>query len=81
MEHRNLCRTAQATASVGIINGGIQQIFLSNRGKGFTFAPRVAISSAPSGGLTGIATSKLLAGLLLKVILVIVKNQLFSLLT
>ena len=53
---------AQATASVGIINGGIQQIFLSNRGKGFTFAPRVAISSAPSGGLTGIATSKLLAG-------------------
>jgi len=53
---------AQATASVGIINGGIQQIFLSNRGKGFTFAPRVAISSAPSGGLTGIATSKLLSG-------------------
>ena len=47
---------------MGIINGGIQQIFLSNRGKGFTFAPRVAISSAPSGGLTGIATSKLLAG-------------------
>ena len=54
---------AQATASVGIINGGIQQIFLSNRGKGFTFAPRVAISSAPSGGLTGIATSKLLSGI------------------
>ena len=53
---------SQATASVGIINGGIQQIFLSNRGKGFTFAPRVAISSAPAGGLTGIATSKLLAG-------------------
>ena len=54
---------AQATASVGIINGGIQKIFLSNRGKGFTFAPRVAISSAPSGGLTGIATSKLLSGI------------------
>ena len=54
---------AQATASIGIINGGIQQIFLTNRGKGFTFAPRVAISSAPSGGLTGIATSKLLSGI------------------
>ena len=53
---------SQATASIGIINGGIQQIFLTNRGKGFTVAPRVAISSAPSGGLTGIATSKLLAG-------------------
>ena len=53
---------SQATASVGIINGGIQQIFLTNRGKGFTFAPRVAISSATSGGLTGIATSKLLSG-------------------
>ena len=54
---------AQATASIGIINGGIQQIFLTNRGKGFTFAPRVAISSAPAGGLTGIATSKLLSGI------------------
>jgi len=53
---------SQATASIGIVNGGIQQIFLSNRGKGFTFAPRVAISSAPTGGLSGIATSKLLAG-------------------
>ena len=53
---------SQATASVGIINGGIQQIFLTNRGKGFTFAPRVAISSAPAGGLSGIATSKLLSG-------------------
>ena len=53
---------SQATASIGIINGGIQQIFLSNRGKGFTFAPRVAISSAPAGGLSGIATSKLLSG-------------------
>ena len=53
---------SQATASVGIINGGIQQIFLSNRGKGFTFAPRVAISSAPAGGLSGIASSKLLSG-------------------
>jgi hypothetical protein len=53
---------SQATASIGIVNGGIQQIFLSNRGKGFTFAPRVAISSAPAGGLSGIATSKLLAG-------------------
>ena len=53
---------SQATASAGIINGGIQQIFLSNRGKGFTFAPRVAISSAPAGGLSGIATSKLLSG-------------------
>ena len=54
---------SQATASVGIINGGIQFISLSNRGKGYTFAPRVAISSAPSGGLTGIATSKLLSGI------------------
>ena len=54
---------SQATASIGIINGGIQFISLSNRGKGYTFAPRVAISSAPSGGLTGIATSKLLSGI------------------
>ena len=54
---------SQATASIGIIDGGIQFISLSNRGKGFTFAPRVAISSAPAGGLSGIATSKLLSGI------------------
>ena len=53
----------QATAITGKLNGGVQQIFLTNRGNSFTYAPRVAISSAPAGGLTGIATANLLGGI------------------
>ena len=53
----------QATAITGFVNGGIQYISLSNRGNSYTYAPRVAISSAPSGGVTGIATANLLGGI------------------
>ena len=53
---------SQATASIGIVDGGIQQIFLSNRGKGFTFAPRVAISSAPAGDCLVLLHLNLLSG-------------------
>ena len=53
----------QATAETGILNGGIQYISLSNRGNSYTYAPRVAISSAPAGGMTGIASAKLLGGI------------------
>ena len=53
----------QATAITGIVNGGIQYISLSNRGNSYTYAPRVAISSAPGGGLSGIATANLLGGI------------------
>ena len=54
----------QATAITGIVNGGIQYISLSDRGNSYTYAPRVAISSAPSGAnnITGIATAYLLGG-------------------
>jgi len=54
--------SVQATAVTGVINGGIQYISLSNRGNSYTYAPRVAISSAPAGGVTGIATAYLLGG-------------------
>ncbi len=47
-----------ATASASIINGGVRRIIVTNRGSGYKSPPRVAISSAPLGGLTaiGIAT-------------------------
>ena len=50
--------TATAAVQGGVINGGVRFFTLSNRGDGYSSAPRVAISSAPSGGLTavGIAT-------------------------
>jgi hypothetical protein len=49
----------QATAITGIVTeGGLRKVTLSNRGNDYTSAPRVAISSAPSGGTdaVGIAT-------------------------
>ena len=45
------------------MNGGIQYISLSDRGNSYTYAPRVAISSSPGGGLSGIATANLLGGI------------------
>ncbi len=53
-----------ATAVAGIItSGGIRTITISNRGGGYTSVPRVAISSAPAGGITGIATAVLIGGI------------------
>ena len=53
-----------ATAVAGIITeGGIRTINITNRGGGYTSVPRVAISSAPSGGITGIATAVMIGGI------------------
>ena len=49
----------QATAITGIVTeGGLRKVTIENRGSEYTSAPRVAISSAPSGGTdaVGIAT-------------------------
>lgn len=52
--------TAAAFASV--VNGGIKSITVTNRGGGYTSIPTVAISSAPFGGITGIATATMVGG-------------------
>ena len=53
-----------ATASLGyIVDGGIRQISVTNRGGGYTYNPRVAISSAPSAGVTGVATAERISGI------------------
>ena len=54
---------SSASAVTTVINGGIQFIDITNRGRNYTFAPRVAISSAPTGGVTGIATANLRGGI------------------
>ena len=53
----------QATAETTQVHGGIQYVTITDRGSGYTYAPRVAISSAPAGGVTGIATAYLRGGL------------------
>ena len=52
-----------STAIAGIVNGGIRFLTLTDRGEKYTFAPRVAISSAPSGGLTASGISTMISGL------------------
>jgi hypothetical protein len=55
--------SSTAYAIGNIVNGGIRSIIVSNRGGGYTSIPRVAISSAPSGGKTGIATATMIGGI------------------
>jgi len=51
-----------ALATVGYVSdGGIRQISVTNRGGGYTYNPRVAISSSP--GVTGIATAERISGI------------------
>ncbi len=53
-----------ATAVVGsVTNGSIRLIAVTNRGGGYNAPPRVAISSAPAGGVTGIASAIMIGGI------------------
>lgn len=52
-----------ATATATVVNGGIRFFTVSNRGGGYSSAPRVAISSAPSGGVTGVGTATMISGI------------------
>lgn len=52
-----------ATAIITIVNGGIRFFTVTNRGGGYTHAPRVSISSAPSGGVTGIGSVTMIGGI------------------
>jgi len=55
---------ATATAITGIVTeGGIRYITIGDRGGGYLTPPVVAISSAPSGGITGIATVRMIGGI------------------
>ena len=52
-----------ATATTTLLNGGIRYITVTNRGGGYSSIPTVAISSAPSGGTTGVATAVMIDGI------------------
>ena len=51
------------TAVTGLVDGGIQFITIGDRGGGYTDVPRVAISSAPTAGITGIASVRMIGGI------------------
>jgi len=52
-----------AIAEASLADGAIRFISVTNRGGGYTSTPRVAISSSPSGGVTGIATAIMIGGI------------------
>ena len=52
-----------ATAVISLFNGGIQNFVISNRGSNYSSLPRVAISSAPSTGTTGVGTAVFIGGI------------------
>jgi|TARA_Y100000022_G_scaffold170841_1_gene157043 hypothetical protein len=54
--------TATATVSE-ICDGGIRFINVTNRGGGYTYNPRVGISSSPTAGKSGIATATRIANI------------------
>ena len=52
-----------SSAITTIVNGGIRFFTVTNRGSGYINSPRVAISSAPFGGVTGIGSATLIGGI------------------
>jgi hypothetical protein len=53
-----------ASAITGIVNGGVRYITVTNRGGGYNNIPRVAISSAPSGGMTAVGIATMIGGII-----------------
>jgi len=53
-----------ATAVANIVNGGVRFIRVTNRGSGFNSEPKVAISSAPSGGNTAVGVATMIGNLI-----------------
>jgi hypothetical protein len=54
--------TAAAETSI-IASGAIRFVDITNRGGGYINSPTVGFSSAPSGGVTGIATVRMIGGI------------------
>lgn len=53
-----------ASAVSNIVNGGVRFIRVTNRGGGFNTAPKVAISSSPSGGYTAVGVATMIGNLI-----------------
>ena len=51
-----------ASAITSIVDGGIQFVSITNRGGGYSEHPTVGFSSAPVGGITGIAPTRMISG-------------------
>ena len=54
--------TAAAETSI-VATGAIRYISITDRGGGYIYSPSVGFSSAPTGGVTGIATVRMIGGI------------------
>ena len=52
-----------AIAHAQIVNGGVRLVNITNRGGGYLENPTVQLSSAPSGGITGVVTTRMIGGI------------------
>ena len=52
-----------ATAITSLRDGSVRRIIVSRRGSGYTSIPRVAITSAPSGGQTAVGIASMIKGI------------------
>ena len=52
-----------AIAHAQIVNGGVRLANITNRGGGYLENPTVQLSSAPSGGVTGVVTTRMIGGI------------------
>lgn len=53
-----------ASAVTTIVNGGVRFVDVTNRGSGYSQAPRVAFSTAPSGGITAVGIASMIGGII-----------------
>ena len=52
-----------ATAITSLVNGGVRQVTITNRGSGYKTIPIVGISSAPPSGKTASAIAEMISGI------------------
>jgi len=52
-----------AKAITSLVNGAVRTISISNRGSGYSEAPRVAITSAPNNGVTAVGIASMISGI------------------
>ena len=52
-----------ATATAAIFDGGIRLFTVTNRGGGYSVTPTVGVTSAPSGGTTGVGIATMISGI------------------
>ena len=56
--------TVATLGDLSIVNGALGIATLTNRGQGYTVAPTVAISSAPTGGVTAVGIATLISNMI-----------------